>query len=108
MTLDMLTQLGGKRRKGGLGRWSRVPSFRLCIQIRLSLRAIALHGIYESNFIIIIIDNKLFNNNNDKIIYVCVSKGPRRVHRERATCHPGVDAARRPPLIVIWGWQTRR
>ena len=21
---------------------------------------------------------------------------------------PGVDAARRPPLVVIWGWQTRR
>ena len=31
---------------------------------KLSLRVIALHGIYESNFIIIVIDNKLFDNNN--------------------------------------------
>ena len=34
----------------------------------LSLRAIALHGIYESNFIIIVIDNKLFDNNNDMFV----------------------------------------
>ena len=35
---------------------------------KLSLRAIALHGIYESNFIIIVIDNKLFDNNNDMFV----------------------------------------
>ena len=34
----------------------------------LSLRAIGLHGIYESNFIIIVIDNKLFDNNNDMFV----------------------------------------